>query len=236
MSITRSGFQSVVNAQPAPAEAGDFAGSNPRMSVNMGPGGGVADPAGVYVGRFAYYDPATGNVTNANVANTLQGFVHRENQAIIVPFLGASALQVQGGFPMTLMSRGDFWASFAAGGAIGDRVYADPVTGQASTSSGGGNIATPFYLATDVPIDASVTASIAAATGIMTVSAVGSGVLAVGQVITGTGIPADSFITAQLTGSAGSTGTYATNVRKLVTSTTVVASQGHLGKITTWQG
>lgn len=234
MAITRNGFQSFVLAQPAPAEAGDFAGTNPRTSTTAGPGGFVAESAGVVVGRFAWGDPATGLASNTRSSNTVLGFVHRENNAIITPFLLGSVLTVLAGLPVTLMSGGDFWAEFTAGAAIGVPVYANPTTGAASTSSGGGNILTPFFVDTTVPIDASVTASIAA-TNVMTVSAVGSGVLAVGQFLSGTGIPANTQITAQLTGTAGGTGTYATNLYAVVTSTTVTATQGQLAKISTWQ-
>lgn len=65
----------------------------------------------------------------------------------------------------------------------------------------------------------SFTASIAGTT--MTVTAVGSGVIAVGQVITGTGVTAGTTILAQLTGSAGSTGTYTVSASQTVTSTTI---------------
>ena len=46
-------FQSVVNVQPAPAIAGDFASANPRWNVLAGPGVLVCGAAGVTVGRFA---------------------------------------------------------------------------------------------------------------------------------------------------------------------------------------
>jgi hypothetical protein len=65
----------------------------------------------------------------------------------------------------------------------------------------------------------SFTASIASTT--MTVTAVGSGVIAVGQLITGTGVTAGTTILAQLTGSAGSTGTYTVSASQTVASTTI---------------
>ena len=234
MSLTRNGFQDFVNAQPAPAEAGDFAGANPRMTVRAGAGGFVAEINGVVVGRFAWGNPATGVASNANSANTLLGFVHRENQAIIVPFLQSYVLTILAGLNVSLYSRGDFWAEFTAGAAIGASVYTDPVTGQASTSSGGGNILTPWFVATTVEVDASVTASIDG-NGIMTVTAIGSGVLEKGQYLSGTGVPNNTIIESQLTGTAGSTGTYRVNTLIPVTSTAITATVGKLGKISTWQ-
>ena len=65
----------------------------------------------------------------------------------------------------------------------------------------------------------SVTASIAA--NVMTVSAVGAGTLAVGQGLSGSGVSPSTFIVAQLTGTAGSTGTYQVNIPQTVSSTTI---------------
>lgn len=219
------GFQKFANAQPAPAEAGDFAGSNPRMSTSGGPSGYTAAaniPAtfgetvpsipAFKVGRFAWAQPNSGDVNNtegtqgaapASVAHnyltllSLLGFVHRENQAIIVPFLQETELYVQAGLPANLMSKGDFWAEFLAGATAGQKVYADALTGAATAA------------ATGSAVDFGLTATLSNL-GVLTVSAT-SGVLAAGQVVIGTGVPDGSFIVSQLSGSAGSTGTYQLN-------------------------
>lgn len=72
-------------------------------------------------------------------------------------------------------------------------------------------------------VAASVTGTISTA-GLMNVTAVGSGELAVGQVITGTGVPANTVITALGTG-VGNTGTYTVSPSPAVavTSTTLTA-------------
>lgn len=67
---------------------------------------------------------------------------------------------------------------------------------------------------------ASVTASIATTT--MTVTAVGSGALVVGQEISGSGVTAGTKITALLTGTGG-TGTYTVSASQTVASTTITA-------------
>jgi hypothetical protein len=67
-----------------------------------------------------------------------------------------------------------------------------------------------------------VTGSIAAFT--LTVTAVTSGVLSIGQVITGTGVSADTRIVAFLTGTGG-TGTYTVDVSQTVSSTTITATK-----------
>jgi hypothetical protein len=222
------GFQTTVNQQPAPGESGDFAGTNPRMSTSAGPGGYVAAPnyptpngpaPALVVGNFAWGVPTDGTPGVESVAanyyqpNALLGFVHRENQAIIVNFLQEETLAVEPGLPVTLMSRGDFWDSFLEGAAIGDKVYADPLTGAATAAPTGEGV------------QFAITASLAA-NGVLTVT-VTAGALAPGQVITdvATGlVPPGTYIVSQLTGSTGSTGTYQLNQGVLVTSESMTAT------------
>lgn len=68
---------------------------------------------------------------------------------------------------------------------------------------------------------ASVTASIAGTT--MTVTAVGSGALTIGQTLSGSGVTAGTKITAFGTGTGG-TGTYTVSASQTVASTTITAS------------
>lgn len=72
----------------------------------------------------------------------------------------------------------------------------------------------------------STTGSIAGTT--LTVSAVASGVLVAGQTISGTGVVNGTTIVAQLTGTAGSTGTYQVSISQTVASTTITGSGGGL--------
>ena len=72
---------------------------------------------------------------------------------------------------------------------------------------------------TAISSTASFTASIA--TTVMTVTAVASGSIQAGQVITGTGVTAGTYIVNQLTGTAGSTGTYTVSASQTVSSTTI---------------
>jgi len=216
------GFQRTVNQQPAPAVPGDFAGTNPRASVVAPPNGYVAAPNypatfggalrdALIVGRFAWFNYATGLAANYLTQNSLIGFVHREVQTIITDFLGEQRMGVQQGFPVTGCSQGDFWADFSASApdAAGLSVYADPVTGIATAGAPGASVTI------------AITASLAS-TGVLTVT-VTAGVLAVGQLVAGAGVPAGSFITAQLTGSAGSTGTYQLNQGATVGSEAMTA-------------
>lgn len=317
----KTGFQSFVNNELPIGVPGDFASANPRASVVGGPGRYVAPPAGTSVGVFAWFDPTTGLATNYFKPNSFLGFVHRENQGLITLFLGIATMQVVPGNMVTGQIQGDYYGIFAAGATVGQKVYANPVTGALSaaatgqgvtvtnatssvattgvmtvagavtgalavgqavvmaglpegsyitslgTGTGGDgtyNLAnlngtafpvvassavtaygiqeTNYSVGSTVSANASITASIAA-TGIMTVTAVGSGALEAGQWLSdATGdIPtsANALILYQITstasgGALGSTGTYQTSYNVVVASETITASQGQVGVITSW--
>lgn len=74
-----------------------------------------------------------------------------------------------------------------------------------------------------VPHQATFTASITTTT--MTVTAVASGLLLPGMVLTGTGVSAGTIIVSQSTGTTGSTGTYVVSISQTVASTTVQGSR-----------
>jgi hypothetical protein len=65
--------------------------------------------------------------------------------------------------------------------------------------------------------------AVTAAFGIMTVTAVGSGAIGVGDVLAGSGVDSGTFVTALRTG-AGGTGTYIVNSATVVGSTTITAA------------
>lgn len=71
---------------------------------------------------------------------------------------------------------------------------------------------------------AAVTASISTTT--MTVTAVGSGAVAFGQILTGTGVSNGTVVLGQLTGTPGGTGTYTVYPSQTAASTAVVCASG----------
>jgi len=89
--------------------------------------------------------------------------------------------------------------------------------------------------------------TLTASGGVLTVSAVGSGALAVGDTISGSGVTAGTTITGFITGTGG-TGTYAVSISQTATSTTIIVAAGtetkwvassigapgELVKMTTW--
>lgn len=246
-------FQKQVNVQPAPAVAGDFASANPRASVLAGPNALVAGsnvPAGltssiggVLVGRFAWASPNTevnpssgvvdGMLTvNSNGSGAPTGFVHREQQGLITVFLQAATQLVPQGMPVTLFSEGDFWAvnDGSTDSYVGEPIYAINATGAVVPSASvpaDATLTTITVVANDLNVSAiavnSFTGSINGTT--LTVSAVGTGGLYVGQTLTGTNVAAGTTVMEQLTGATpGGAGTYRVNISQTVASTTITGS------------
>jgi hypothetical protein len=237
------GFQQQVNIQPAPAVAGDFASANPRANVLAGPGGlivGSNTPvgltqAGVLVGRFAWTSPGTAlNVNsgetdgavyvNSNGAGAPAGFVHREQQALITVFLAQATNLVPVGLPITLHNEGDFWAvnASAAASAIGQTIYAINATGAAWPAVAGtpptdATLTTITVVANTANVSAAAVNAFSSAyiSGTtLTITTVTTGGLFLNQAISGTGVAAGTLIVSQLTGTAGSTGTYTVNINQ----------------------
>ena len=136
--------------------------------------------------------------------------------------------------PVSIKGTGGGSVTLTAGAAAADTTLTLPnTTGTVVTSTASAVGQVPFstdgstFTATQKIVQGtavstattSFTASISTTT--MTVTAVGSGTIAVGQVITGTGVTAGTVITAQLTGTAGSTGTYTVSASQTVSSTTI---------------
>jgi hypothetical protein len=190
-----TGFQKQVNTDPAPAVEGDFASANPRASMLTFAGGGLfAGAAGVIVGRFARAKVSDGTVTNGDPgAASRIGFVHRAQPSLITGWLQESTMTVPAGLEITLHDEGDFWCRFAGGATVGQKVFANYSDGTAVAGTAG-----------SPPQAAAFTAAIAGTT--MTVSAVASGTLGVGDVVVGATV-AGTVITALGTGTGG-TGTY----------------------------
>lgn len=236
------GFQSQVNTQPAPAVVGDFCDTNPRYSVDAGPGGLIAGLSGVDVGKFAWaVPPVDGDGFSAAVNNfgtgPVTGFVHREQQGLIVLYLDESTLHVPSGFPVTLFSGGGFWVKNdgAAQAVPGQKAYANFADGKATFAAAGapaGAVSTSWSIAAET---ASVTASIAG--DVMTVTVVGSGTLYPGSALSGTNVATGTALGAQISGTAGGVGTYYVTVpEQTVASTTVSVTYGLLTLTTVSSG
>lgn len=228
------GFQTTVNGVPAPAVEGDFATTNPRFNVLAGPGGLVAGPAGVTVGRFVWLDYSGIDPDNApTIVNNFgngppDGFIHREQQGLITTFLAGSGMLVPGGFGITAFSGGDFWVknNGATQATIGQKAFANNSDGSVSFAAAGS--------ASTFAITGSIAAGQAVGTGsiagnILTITAVTSGTFVEGGIISGTGVATGTAIVNQLSGTTGGVGTYAVSIpSQTVASTTITEDYGTL--------
>jgi hypothetical protein len=141
-------MQTAVNTQPTPAVEGDFASTNPRYTVMAGPGGLVAAPSGVTVGRFAWLlaSPLDADGAPMQASNTgsgpVAGFVHREQQGLITNFLGDASMTVPVGFPVTLFESGDFWVRNNGSGAntLGQKAFASTTDGSVNFAAAGATV------------------------------------------------------------------------------------------------
>jgi hypothetical protein len=230
-------FPNQVTVQPSPAVEGDFASANPRATLNAGPGGLVAGSSGVAVGRFVWITdqaidtdsaPATVNNFYSGVqpgaapgvgSQAPAGLIHREQQGLITAYLGESSLVVPAGFPITVFNAGDFWIknNGTTQATPGMYAYANFADGRASFSSGSqanigtGNTGAAACTGSIGPQTITFTGSISGNT--LTVTGSVSGVIAVGGTLSGgTGMVVGTQIVAQLSGTIGGVGTYATNI------------------------
>ena len=129
------------------------------------------------------------------------GEVNRESMALAL--LGTVAALTQASGTLTneaITAKSDFWVGLTKAALNG-----------AVTVAGGA-------------VAASFTAAISGTT--MTVSAVGSGALSVGQVISAAGVTVGTRIKQQLTGTPGAAGTYEVSVSQTVASTTITGAAG----------
>lgn len=228
------GYQQQVYNQPAQGIAGDRASQNPIASYDAGPGGLVAGPGGVTVGRFAWVvsptDPnGTGQIANSFGSGNVSGLCYNDTQALNTQFLSDGSMVIPEGLPLALMIQGDWWVvnDGATEALVGMKAYADFATGKVSfAASGSPQTAATATGSTIAAETFSVTASIN--NDIMTVTAVGSGTVVNGAPISGTGIPSGVSVAQQLTGTPGGIGTYLLNqsLQKSVASETVTGSYG----------
>jgi hypothetical protein len=213
-------FQSVINNQQAPAVQGDFASTNPFASVLAGQGALVAPAGGLIVGNFFWVGP-TGQCSQSYVAGYQIAFLGRNEQALITAFLGETSLVVPAGFMITGFNEGDFWAKFPNGATVGQNVYADPNDGTplaGATAPGlASGTATGGFTGTATVVAASTTLTVASAT---------SGILSPGDTVTLTGVPANTTIVQQLTGTPGKVGTYQMSVAATTTEASAEAITG----------
>lgn len=212
------GIQSLVTTQPAPGIVGDFCDANPRYSVDAGPGGIVAGPSGLIVGRFAWlsYTQIDGDSAPAAANNygsgPVAGFVGRTQQGLITTYLSAYGMTIPAGFGATVYSSGGFWAANAGATMArpGMKAYANFLNGTV-TFNWTGNATTASATSSTVAAGTAATFTGSIAGNVLTAASV-TNTIYPGAVVTGGTVASGTVITAQLTGTAGGAGTYSVNI------------------------
>lgn len=217
------GFQTQVNKAPAPAVAGDFASANPRACVLGSSGGVVSGEGGVTVGRFAWLaDDDKTALSHGTAPSAPDGFVHRALNALITTYLADSSMVIPEGRPVALFNEGDFWAVNTGPSACsrGDSVYAVYATGAITTGSAATGFSATGAIGSTNTASLGATFTATSSGTALTVSAL-TGYLAVGDTIDGDGVPADTTIVAQVSGTTGAAGVYTTSAATTCSSDTV---------------
>jgi|GEM_PF-1969439 len=102
-----------------------------------------------------------------------------------------------------------------------------PVLGVTSMVGGENLDETTLMTTNAIGTSCTFTGAIAVTTGILTLSAIGTGTFALGQSLAGTGVPSGTYVKALLTGTLGAAAsTYSTNITTAVASTTLTGSAG----------
>jgi hypothetical protein len=232
------GFQTQVNITPAPAVEGDFASNNPRSSTLAGPGGLVTGPSGVTVGKFAWIEADERTVNSFGTApNAPDGFVHREQQALITAYLGEESMVIPKGFPVTLTRSGDFWAKNLGPAALtrGATIYAGYADGGIYSSAPAGTSFTASSGSTNTgSLGATFTASAGTPTTELVVTAV-TGLISIGDTLSGTGITPGTTVLSQISGTPGGAGTYGLSAAN-TTAAATITSFGSVMKTTVTTG
>jgi len=230
MAATDSGFQTQINEYQAPGVPGSFASTNPYTVVLAGQFGIVAGSAGVRVGAFAWvYNPDDTNGAPAIASNlgngtAPAGIAIRAQQGIITAYLSNASQVIRQGFPVTLIDNGDLWVTNTGStqAITGMKAYANFADGNitfaaAASATTGGNAS-----------NANISAGSGNFTGyitddVLTVTALGTGNVTVGSLLSGGNIATGTTVVTQLTGNVGNIGTYAVNIPEQNTASTVVS-------------
>lgn len=239
-----AGFQTSVALFPAPGIPGEFASTGPRHNYLSGPNGLVAGSGGLACGYFGWVDTATGTIVNNFGPGVPTGFVHNAHQALITQYLGSATLVIPAGFMANeLFDAGDFFVANNTGNAVtpGQVAYVNNSTGAVTLFAASGTTAPTGGSGTASSIapvsSVSVTGSIATGSSVnlpgtvpsvLTVTAVGSGTVVPGLILSGTNVITGTQVIAQLSGTTGGVGTYSVTIPQTVASTTITGAGGTL--------
>jgi len=232
-----AGIQTQVNVVPAPAVEGDFASSNPRVSMLEGPGGFVAGASGVTVGRFAWASNQFMDADNAPAvlnnfgAGPVTGFIHRGQQGLNTTFLAGSSMLIPAGFGVgDCFTGGDFWAK--NNGTIqalpGMKAYANTLTGAVSFAATG-TAGTTSLTTSSIAAGTTIAATGSISGNVLTITAISAGTIYPGTIITGTNIATGTQVVSQLSGTPQGIGTYSLSIgEQTIVSEAIAGTYGVL--------
>jgi hypothetical protein len=101
----------------------------------------VAGAAGVTVGRFAWVQADGVTVLNTGTGKP-DGFIHREQQALISTYLAEASNVIPQGFPVTVMRTGDYFATATVAAATkGKKAFANLTDGTMQPAAAGATVA-----------------------------------------------------------------------------------------------
>jgi hypothetical protein len=198
----------------------------------------AATSGNIAAGDTVYANPEDGSVTDDTTHFSATGVQTGASSTVTISAVTKGKLLIGDVLVGTGVDAGLTVTAQLTGSAGAAGTYTvSTTTGFTSTTVTAANVNTGFTFLTGYAADASFTGVIAANTGILTVSALTGVILTAaadgnGMNLNGVGVPADLFILAQLTGTAGAAGTYQLNYQGAgVSSVAMTASQGKLVKI-----
>ena len=216
-------FQTRVNLQNPLGVEGDFASANPRATALTTDGGAlIAGPSGVAIGQFAWIGADGRTVSNSGQYPALpDGFVHRDQQGLLTQYLQAAGTLIPPGFPVTLMRQGDFLDKNTGPSSITrySTLYASYIDGSLQTAAAtAGSVTATLGSTNTASLGATFTGAASVASNQLVVSAV-TGLISVGDTVSGSGITGGQTILSGPVG--GGAGTYTLSAVATCTGGTV---------------
>lgn len=192
--------------------------------------------SGATAGQKVYADPKTGaltsNTTGNSVTATGTSATVSSNVISLTPGSGTIAVgQIATGGTLPP-------GTYVASGSTGTWTLANldgtaiPNNASAFTVTFYGVQETQFTVMQST--DASVSATSSSIAGNVFTAGTTTGTWQEGQYLSGTGVPANTIILYQISGTTGGAGTYFVSTSSTVTSTTITGSSGQLAKISSW--
>jgi hypothetical protein len=179
-------FQTRMNVNPPVGVEGGFASENPRKTLPASNGAFVADPVnGATLGRFCWADSTMSFVSNfaqSGIPVAPSGLLAAEMQARVIQPEAESSMVVLPGAILEVFTDADIWMRDNVVAATpGQKAFANLFDGSMLAANTG---SFPTY-----PAGTGAVGKATFATNVMTVTTATFGVLGIGDLVTGSGLP-----------------------------------------------